>query len=588
MPRRPLRVLFSIRSYWYLKFYQAVIVELATRGHRVCVIADRAAREEGGEWAAAMAALTATNDRITAGDPPKRVGDDWIDLTLWVRRSLDYLRFLQPQFADTPALRRRAESRAPRALVSLAAAPAPMRRAFEGLLRAADAALPISRVYTDYLREQAPDVVIVTPLVSLGSLQFDLLRAARAIGIPTAVAVGSWDHLSSKALIRILPDRLLVWNHTQRIEAVTYHGVPAARVAVTGAQCFDEWFERSPARTRDAFCAVVGLPADRPIVLYVCSALFDGSPSEAAFVRTWIEAVRSSPHAALRDASVLVRPHPKRGFEWDHVSLAGIPRVAVWPPRGQVPIDGTSKDDYFDSLFHSAAIVGLNTSALIEGGIIGRPVYTVLLPEFRENQEGTLHFRYLLEVEGGLLHAARGLDEHLDQLAGGVADSHGEAARQRAFVRAFVRPHGLDRPATPVFVDALESLAGERVAPAAAPVWTVPLRAALYPLARATRGTAVGTERLWRDARKQEKLRLRAEEKQARLQRRDVEKQEAEERRERALAAARREKQARTRTREEARAHDESRRRRRKRIAAWRARAASVYRRMIPRGEHSA
>ena len=34
------------------------------------------------------------------------------------------------------------------------------------------------------------------------------------------------------------------------------------------------------------------------------------------------------------------------------------------------------------------------------------------------------------------------------------------AARRRAFVESFVRPHGLDRPATPILADAIEELAG--------------------------------------------------------------------------------------------------------------------------------
>ena len=38
--------------------------------------------------------------------------------------------------------------------------------------------------------------------------------------------------------------------------------------------------------------------------------------------------------------------------------------------------------DYYDSMFHSVAVVGVNTSALIESGIVGRPVFTVLAAEF--------------------------------------------------------------------------------------------------------------------------------------------------------------------------------------------------------------
>ena len=127
--------------------------------------------------------------------------------------------------------------------------------------------------------------MLITPLVGVvGSPQPDYVRAARALGIPTALAVWSWDHLSSKALIREVPDRVLVWNDIQRAEAKRFHGVPSSRVVVTGAQCFDRWFDRRPSRDRAAFCAAMGLPADRPFVMYVGSALFRGSPPESEFI----------------------------------------------------------------------------------------------------------------------------------------------------------------------------------------------------------------------------------------------------------------------------------------------------------------
>ena len=82
-----------------------------------------------------------------------------------------------------------------------------------------------------------------------------------------------------------------------------------------------------------------------------------------------------------------------------------------------MPVDARSKGDYFDSLYHASATVGLNTSAMIEAAIFGRPVHTVLLPEFRDSHEGTVHFRYLLEGPDALLHATRTLDEHAREVA---------------------------------------------------------------------------------------------------------------------------------------------------------------------------
>jgi hypothetical protein len=106
------------------------------------------------------------------------------------------------------------------------------------VLRWLEQALPPVPEIERELRQRRPDLVIVTPLIYLGSSQFEVMRTALAQGIRTLYAVGSWDHLSSKALIRDMPQRVAVWNETQKDEAVRLHGVPPARVIVTGAQCY--------------------------------------------------------------------------------------------------------------------------------------------------------------------------------------------------------------------------------------------------------------------------------------------------------------------------------------------------------------
>ena len=236
------------------------------------------------------------------------------------------------------------------------------------------------------------------------------------------------------------------------------HGIGADRVAVTGAQCYDQWFRRQPARTRAEFCREVGLNPDRPFVLYVCSTMSPvPDPVEPFFVKRWVEALRGSGDPVLRNAGLLIRPHPERIKEWSGVSLEGIDNVVV---RGRNPIDDLAKDDYFDSMYHSAAVVGVCTSAFIEAGIIGRPVLAILLPEYRLHQE-VAHFRYLLNVEGGLLATSPSLDAHLAQLSAALAAPSGRDEQNRRFLTAFVRPAGLDQPATPVFVERVEQLARE-------------------------------------------------------------------------------------------------------------------------------
>ncbi|MCX6551857.1 MAG: hypothetical protein NTY02_12820, partial [Acidobacteria bacterium] len=256
--------------------------------------------------------------------------------------------------------------------------------------------------------------------------------------------------------------------------------VPARRVVVTGAQSFDHWFTWQAERTRQQFCAHVGLPDDRPYVLWVCSALLKGSPPEAPFVRSWVARLRESPDPGLRAAAVLVRPHPSRLAEWDAVSLSGLGPVVLW---GANPVDTDARRDYFESLHFASAVAGLNTSAFLEAAILGRPVHTILLAEHRDNQEGTLHFEYLLRGGNGLLHATRSWEDHLAGLADALRQPPGTPSERSAtFVDTFIRPLGRDVNATARFVAHVERLAASHPAPRRAPIWLPVARHALLRL----------------------------------------------------------------------------------------------------------
>jgi hypothetical protein len=96
---------------------------------------------------------------------------------------------------------------------------------------------------------------------------------------------------------------------------------------------------------------------------------------------------------------------------------------------------------------------------MLEAAVTGQPVLTLRAPEFRETQEGTLHFRYLVPAGGGALRFARDLDEHLEQLADVLRHPEELQRKIGRFVTTFLRPNGLDRPATPILADAIEQLA---------------------------------------------------------------------------------------------------------------------------------
>lgn len=495
---RPLRIAFLARHVGYLRNFDSVLALFAQRGYDLHVILHiDEASAQGEKILVDELSQAYPGIRFELAPPLER--DVWWVLTKAVRNSIDHVRYLDARYNQAPVLRTRSKKRTPNLLIALSSQLARRPRVAALLfscLKTLERGIPTNPAVERFLAGLRPDVALFTPLIDLGSQQLDYLIAAKAMGLRTVLCVMSWDHLSSKSVIRVLPDIVTVWNATQKREAVELHGVPEERIVVTGAQCFDSWFDRAPSTSRQEFCRSVGLDPTRPFILYACSSLMMGSPPESGFVSRWIERVRSHHDPSLREAGILVRPHPKRADEWAHADLTRFSNVVVWPRAKAFPVGSQARRDFFDSMSHSAAMVGINTSALIEGGIVGRPVHSILLPEFRDNQEGTLHFHYLLADNGGLLNVATSFEEHLAQLARSLADGDDAHERNERFVEAFVRPYGLHVPSTPVFCDAIERLSATRPAPPDAPLRLQGLlRALLFIGALAARAAFRGVRR---------------------------------------------------------------------------------------------
>lgn len=472
-----MKILFLVHNLGKTRHFEGVIEELTRRGHSIVITAAHKRNKPlklTGDFAA--------NPRVDVVTNPLRRLDGWEPYVRPLRQARDYVRFFDESHAHADKLAARARQYAPPGWPERLGPGTPLRRRLPWVRRAlalAETLVPSERYYELFIRSHAPDLVLVTPLVDFGSYQTDYVKSAHRLGIPVAFLPFSWDNLTNRGLIRVAPDRVLVWNEHQRHEAIAYHGVPADRVVITGAPRFDPFFEMHPSATRDAFCAAARLDPARPILLYLCSSKFV-APDEVQFVRRWACAVRRSPDPALSGAGILVRPHPAHPEPWEHETLGAIDNAAVWADHGRIQADPS----LYDSLHHAAAVVGLNTSAMIEAGILGKSVYTIETEEFAGGQEQTLHFHYLLARNGGLVEVACDMDEHLAQLRQALADPEPGAARSRRFAGMFVRPRGLDRPVAPLMADEIERVAAIRKRPRRPSLWHYPARAALLALLR--------------------------------------------------------------------------------------------------------
>ncbi len=449
--------------------FRATIARLLEQGHTVRLgLQDRDAGRD------ARVAEGFDSPLFSLEGAPTTRGDDWRTQAPLVRRVRDWLQYLGPEYRGAHKLRMRVVDRLRAELgledqalgdgliTGLAASQA--ERLGDTVARIEDA-IPSDPLHEEFIARDRPDVVLVTPGVHFGSGQADFIKSARAMGIPVWMLMFSWDNLSTKGALHVAPDLMFVWNERQRVEAQALHRFSPERVVVVGAPRFDEFFELKPALSRGRFLGPLRLDADAPTLLYLCSSRFVAR-NELGFVRRWIAAIRSSSDPALRRSNIIVRPHPDIPLLEDDN-----PEVVVWPelPRAQGWVSRPFSDDraivlrttyatqqaFFECLHHSAACVGLNTSAELEAGIVGRPVLTVLADdEAITGQANTLHFHYLLKENGGFVESAESLDVHLRQLEETLGPVATREPSIHAFVRKFLRPRG-DRRVSDVLAEEL-------------------------------------------------------------------------------------------------------------------------------------
>jgi FkbM family methyltransferase len=466
-----MKILIVLKQKKNVETFAATIRALTDRGHSVALAVQEHSDTRADQYRDAIDSPLFSLVRC-----PAHRTDRWSDVA-WLLRSLrDCVHYQQPGMRGATKLQARSVQKLREELrvvadneavaQALRGLPPPQIGRLEEVFALAERQLPVDPVYESFLREHSPDVLLISPLVHFGSAQADFVAGARAVGIPVGMLLYSWDNLSTKGCLHRLPDWMFVWNERQRTEARALHEFPEDRVIVTGAPRFDSFFELGPRLSREEFHTPLGLDPTTPTLLYVCSSLLV-SAGELSFVCDWLAAIRGS-SGSLRDCNVIVRPHPdiellgaahpSEEIHWPSVRGAKGFVSRPFEDRRAIVLKTAdrARQGLFECLYHSAAVVGLNTSAELEAAIVGRPVYTVIAGnEAADGQSSTLHFHYLLEEQGGCVRRASGLAQHVTQLQSEL-DRPRDSAEIRRFAGEFLRPHGIDRAVAPLLADAIE------------------------------------------------------------------------------------------------------------------------------------
>jgi hypothetical protein len=251
-----LKALVFLPSIAYYRLFEHLQGAMVAEGHEVLIALDREQRAVPPERAPLVA------------QPLRPRTGPWQIAASAIRRSLDYLRYLEPEYGAAEPPRAQARNRAPRAIRALLFLP-PFRwklgrRALAWLLHRVEAAIPRPRPVKSFISGQAPDVVVVSPLIEFGSAQADYVRSATAARIPSVLVVASEDDLIGRGVIRDVPTLTVTWSESGVNELVSRHGLPRERIVTVGAPNANDREAPAASGTAEAIERAAGMDVATP------------------------------------------------------------------------------------------------------------------------------------------------------------------------------------------------------------------------------------------------------------------------------------------------------------------------------------
>ena len=281
--------------------------------------------------------------------------------------------------------------------------------------RLLDAALVHTAYYVEYFDRWRPDLVLAANLFD--EPETHLAREAMRRGVMTIGLINSWDKVTARCMLRVLPDWMIVFNESIKEDLTRYHDAKQDRIFVGGIPQYDSYFAPPP-ETREEFFSRIGAdPAKRLIVYAPAGEVFTGCDGE------WIDFIfrlwREGSFGA--DTELLVRFPPYDRV--DPVALAQYPNLRYDYPgvrfsqKRLTEWDMTGDDvaHLASTLAHMSLLVAHASSISVDAAVAQKPVINIAFDVCRTPGPAgpqqifyrMTHYRKALETGGIRLVASK-------------------------------------------------------------------------------------------------------------------------------------------------------------------------------------
>lgn len=210
-------------------------------------------------------------------------------------------------------------------------------------------------------------------------LEIHLLRAAKKRGIRTIGFINSWDKVTARSIIRLLPNALIVFNDIVKQELMRHDAVNATDVFISGIPQYDPYFKKAYG-SREDFFKKIGVDSQKKLIVYApMGKAFSGSDWDM------IDMLYEQNKGGVlgSDVAILIRFQPNDFIQEEELKkrpwlLYDYPGIRFSAKRG-VDWDMSSHDlqHLANTLAHMSLLVCYASSMSIDAAALDKPVINI-------------------------------------------------------------------------------------------------------------------------------------------------------------------------------------------------------------------
>ncbi len=259
------------------------------------------------------------------------------------------------------------------------------------------------RIFEKY----SPDIVVATNPVH--GTNIALMKYARRTHTKLIGYIKTWDNLSSKGLLLVKPDILIVPNSVVQNDAVQFGDMLCEQIFDGGCPQYDTYLDPAEYMSREEVCEKIGVDPNKKFLLYCMGGVMNqDDPSEHLMMLD-----KAIEDGRLPAATILLRAHPKydvRILKLDqckHVVFQQ-PGVKVGDAIGEWELGADDIKLMLNMLRHADVEYNTGSTMTLESAIFDRPIVVIGFdgytkrPYYQSVKHGldVTHYRYVLSTGG--------------------------------------------------------------------------------------------------------------------------------------------------------------------------------------------